>query len=141
VSIPVRRGIYGKLAGDTALNNLLAAPAAGYSKAIYHQLAPSNAPHPFVIFQKQAGNPTETFGDPDALETDVWLVKAVDKNTSADPAEAIQARLIALLNDAVLSISGHDLKYLRRESDVEFPELEDGVRYVHAGALFRLITD
>jgi hypothetical protein len=120
---------------------LLAAPAAGYAKAIYHQLAPSNAPHPFVIFQKQAGNPTETFGDPDALENDVWLVKAVDKNTSADPAEAIQARLIDLLNDAALSISGHDLKYLRRESDVEFPELEDGVRYVHAGALFRLVTD
>jgi hypothetical protein len=141
MSTPVRRALYGKLSGDTTLNGLLAAPATGYAKAIYHQQAPSNAPHPFVIFQKQAGNPTETFGDPSALETDVWLVKAIDKNTSADPAEAIQARVIALLNDATLSISGHDLKYLRRESDVEYPEVSDGVQYKHAGALFRLITD
>jgi hypothetical protein len=123
------------------LNSLLATPAPGYSKAIYHQQAPSNAPHPFIIFQKQAGNPTETFGDPSALDTDVWLVKSIDKNTSADPAEAIQARIIALLNDAALSISGHDLKYLRRESDVEYAEVTDGVRYEHAGALFRLVTD
>lgn len=141
MSTPVRRAIYGRLAGDTTLNSLLAAPATGFSKAIYHQQAPSNAPHPFIIFQKQAGNPTETFGDPSALDTDVWLVKAVDKNTTADPAEAIQARIITLLNDAPLSISGHDLKYLRRESDVEFPEVQDGVMFKHAGSLFRLITD
>jgi hypothetical protein len=141
MSTPVRRAIYGRLAGDTILNGMLGAPAPGYAKSIYHQYAPANANHPFVVFQKQAGNPTQAFEDPSALETDVWLVKGIDKGTSADQVEAIQARLIALLNDAPLSISGHDLKFLRRESDVEFPELEDGVRYMHAGALFRLITD
>lgn len=140
MSTPVRRAIYGRLAGDTTLNNLLATPVNGYSKAIYHQQAPGGAQYPFVVFQKQAGTPTEAFGDPDALDTDVWLVKAVDRATSADTAEAIQARLQVLLNDATLSISGATLLYLRRQSDVEFPEVNDGVMYQHAGALYRLVT-
>jgi len=141
VSTPVRRAIYGKLAGDTTLNGILGTPPAGYSKSIYHQQAPAGAGFPYVLFQKQAGNPTEAFGDPSAIDTDVWLVKAVDRNTSADPAEAAQARIIVLLNDASLSISGSVLLYLRRQSDVEYPEEIDGVQYKHAGSLFRLVTD
>jgi hypothetical protein len=140
VSTATRRGIYGKLAGDTTLNGLLATPPAGYAKSIYYQQAPDTATYPFLIFQKQAGNPIEAFGDPSALETDVWMVKAIDRSTSADTAEAIQARVAALLNDAALSISGATALYLRRQSDVEYPEVDDGVRYVHAGSLFRLVT-
>ena len=141
MSTPVRRALYGKLAGDTTLNTILGAPPAGYSKSIYHQQAPAGAGFPYVLFQKQAGNPTEAFGDPSAIDTDVWLVKAVDRNTSADPAEAAAARIIVLLNDATLSISGSVLLYLRRQSDVEYPEEIDGVQYKHAGSLFRLVTD
>jgi hypothetical protein len=128
------------MAGDTTLNALLATPPSGYSKSIYHQQAPGGAQFPFVVFQKQAGTPTEAFGDPDAMDTDVWLIKAVDRSTSADGAEAVQARLQALLNDATLSISGATLLYLRRQSDVEYPEVSDGVTYNHAGALYRLVT-
>lgn len=140
MSTPVRRGIYGKLAGDTTLNNLLGTPATGYSKSIYHDQAPQGAAFPFVIFSKSTGVPTEAFGDPDAFDTDVWLVKGVDKASSADTAEAIQARIQVLLNDASLSISGSTLLYLRRQSDVQYPETVDGVQYKHAGGLYRLVT-
>lgn len=141
MSTPVRRALYGRMAGDTTLNGLLAAPATGYSKAIYHNQAPAGAQFPYVIFQKQSGVPTESFGDPDAMDTDVWLVKAVDRDTSADDAEAAAARIKALLNDAPLSISGYTLLYLRRQSDVEYPEVTDGQTYQHVGSLFRLVTD
>jgi hypothetical protein len=95
---------------------------------------------------KQDGRPTETFGDPSAFETDNWLIKGVDRGTSADTAEAIQARLAVLLNDAALSIAGGTVMYLRRRSDVDYPEfpdveIEDGVRYLHAGSLYRLVYD
>ena len=141
MSTPVRRAVYGKLAGDTTLNNLLGTPANGYSKSIYHNRAPASAQYPFVLFNKQSGVPTEAFGDPSALETDVWLVKAVDKNTSADTAESAADRVKTLLNDAALSISGATHLYLRRQSDVEYEEETDGVRYQHVGCLFRLIFD
>lgn len=139
MSTPVRRALYGKMSGDTTLTNLLGAPASGYAKAIYHSEAPAGAPYPYVIFNKQSGVPTESFGDPDALENDVWLVKGIDKNTSADIAESIQARLKALLNDTTLTISGATHLYLRRQSDVEYPETVNGVKYAHAGALYRLV--
>lgn len=140
MSTATRRALYGRMAGDTTLNGLLGVPAAGYTKSIYHQQGPQGAGFPFVVFSKSSGVPTEAFGDPDALDTDVWLVKAIDKAASADTAEAIAARLQALLNDATLSISGATLLYLRRQSDVEYSEVDDGVQYVHVGSLYRLVT-
>lgn len=137
----MRRALYGRLAGDTTLNNLLGTPATGYSKAIYHQQAPDNAAYPFVVFNKQAGTPTEAFQDPSAYDTDIWLVKAVDRSSTADTAEAIAARLNILLNDGALSISGGSLLYLRRQSDVEYPELSEGAPVKHCGALYRLIFE
>jgi hypothetical protein len=142
MSTPIRRAIYGRLAGDTTLNGMLGSPAPNYAKSIYHQKAPDGAAFPFVVFSKSAGNPTEAFSDPSALETDIWLVKGVDRSNSTDTAEAIQARLQALLNDASLSIAGGvTLLYLRRTSDVEYDETEDGVEYKHAGGLYRLVSD
>ena len=140
MSTVVRRALYGKLAGDTTLNNLLASPPQGWSKSIYYQVAPEGAQFPFVVFNRQDGRPTEAFGDPSALENDVWLVKAVDRATSADTAEAIAARVAALLNDASLSVSGATLLYLRRQSDVDYAEVDKGVAYRHAGSLYRLTT-
>lgn len=139
MSTAVRRALYGRLAGDTTLNNLLGTPPTGYSKSIYYQEAPAGAAFPFVVLNKQSGVPTEAFGDPDALDTDIWLVKAIDKDSTADDAEAIQSRLQALLNDATLSISGATLLYLRRQSDVEYSETVAGVTYRHAGSLYRLV--
>lgn len=139
MSTPIRRALYGRLAGDNTLTGLLGTPANGYSQAIYYQQAPGNAHYPLVIFNKQSGVPTEAMGTPSAMENDVWLVKAIDESPSADNAEAIQARLQALLNDATLSISGGTLLYLRRSSDVEYSEVADGVPYHHAGSLFRLV--
>ena len=141
MSTAVRRALYGRMAGDTTLNNLLGTPAAGFSKSIYYQQAPDEAQFPFVVFHKQSGIPTETFADPSAIESDVWMVKGVDRNTTADTSEAIQARLQTLLNDAPLTISGSVLLYLRRQSDVDYPETVDGVQYKHAGSLYRLVTD
>jgi hypothetical protein len=141
VSTATRRAIYGRLAGDTTLTNLLGTPASGYTKNIYHQYAPPSAAFPLVIFQKISGVAVEAFHDPSAFDTDVWSVKGVDRNTSADLAESVADRLVTLLNDAPLSISGKTLMYLRRQSDVEYAEVDEGVTYHHVGSLFRLTTD
>lgn len=142
MSTAIRRALYGRLAGDTTLNGMLSIPASGYAKAIYYQVAPEGAQFPLIVFDKQSGIPTEAFQDPSAYETDVWLVKGIDRSSSADTAEAIQDRLRTLLNDASLSIAGGvTLLYLRRQSDVEYLEVSDGVSYRHAGSLFRLVSD
>lgn len=140
MSTAARRAIYGKLSGDGTLTGLLGAPAAGYSKAIYHENAPAAAVFPFIVFSKSSGTPlAEGFAaTPEALENTIWLIKCIDHNTTADRAEAIAARLTKLLNDATLSISAGSTQYLRRESDVEYSEVDQGEVIHHVGALYRL---
>lgn len=141
MSTPIRRAIYGKLAGDTTLTGMLASPPSGYSKNIWYQSAPEGTSFPYVILSKSSGVPTEAFHDPSAYETDVWQIKAVDRNTTADTAEAISARVQTLLNDANLSISGSTLLALRRQSDLDYLEVTDGDEYRHCGSLYRLVYD
>jgi hypothetical protein len=142
VSTATRRALYGSMAGDTTLAALLAAPGAGYQHAIYYQSAPADAAFPLVIFSKQSGVPTEAFHDPTALDTEVWLVKAIDHSPTANAAEAISERVRALLNDLTLSLAGGATHlYLRRQSDIDYQEMASGETYVHCGSLFRLVYD
>lgn len=140
MSTAARRAIYGKLAGDTTLAGMLAAPPAGFSKSIFYQQAPDYAAFPYVMFSKQSAVPTQAFHKPSAFENYVWLIKAVDRSDSVDVAEAISERIATLLNDASLSISGATLCMLRRQSDVDYPEVTDGAVYRHCGSLYRLVT-
>lgn len=140
MSKALRRAIYGKLAGDTTLNNMLGTPAPNYGKSIYHSKGPDKAGYPFVTIDRQSGIPTHAFGKPIAFEEDVWIIKAIDRALSADAADDIAARLDVLLNDAVLSISGYDLMYLRRMSAVEYDEQDSGVTYKHSGGNYRITT-
>ncbi len=141
MSTPIRKAIYGKLAGDMTLTSMLASPFTGFSQAIYYQQAPENALYPFVVFSKSSGVPTDTFHTPGAYESDVWLVKGIANTQTADVVESIQARLIALLNDATLSISGRALMALRRMSDTDYSEITDGESFKHCGSLFRVVHE
>ena len=145
MSQAIRRALYGKMAGDSTLTNLLASPPTGLSKSIFHQQAPDAANAPFVIFNKQAGTPAYSYRNR-AYDNELWLIKGVASSATAgtvsvdDAADAISSRLNALLTDGTISISAATQLYLRRESDVEYSEQPEGQpRYVHAGALYRLM--
>lgn len=138
MSVAVRRALYGKLAGDSTLTNLLGSAPSGYSQNIYYEEAPSGAAYPLVVFFKSSGTPAYAFASR-AFDNEMWTIKGIDRNSTADKAEAISTRLDALLTDGALTISGKTQLYLRRESDVDYPETSDGVTYRHSGAVFRLI--
>lgn len=127
------------MSGDTTLNNLLHSPPAGYSKNIFYEVAPQAALPAYVIFNKQSGTPRYSLANL-AMDNDIYMVKGVDRSDTADTVDAISSRLDALLTDGTLSISGKTQLYLRRESDIDYSEVVDGVTYRHSGALFRLIT-
>jgi hypothetical protein len=131
--VSVRAAIYTLLTGDDTLTDLLASTG-----AVYHEHAPVEAARPLVIFNRQSGTRIYTFGG-EAIRPEMWLVKAVTNSQSASSAEAIDARLEALLNDAALSISGSTLLHLRRDSDVQYAEQDGHDTYQHVGGLYRLI--
>lgn len=131
----IRTAIYTQLAGTSAVTALLSSPT-----AIYHRVAPADAQAPFVIFTKQAGTPRWAMaGDP--LDTDLWLIKGVCTGGSSSAAESIAAAVDDAINDALLSITGRNLLFLRRESDVDYGEADGGEQWHHVGALYRLTTE
>ena len=105
LSVAVRRALYGKMAGDTTLTNLLGDLPTGYTQNIYHQQAAKGAGYPYVIFNQQAATPVYAFLAR-AYDNDIWMVKAVDANPDSDPVNTIASRLDALLTDGTISISG-----------------------------------
>jgi Protein of unknown function (DUF3168) len=132
---PIRRALFIALSGDSQLTALLSAPA-----AIHHQRAPQTATYPFVIFHRQAGTPSFTFGR-SQLQSDLWLIKGVDLAESASKVEDIAARIDTMLRDASLSVAGRDQLDVRRESDVDYAEADGDITYRHCGALYRIVTE
>lgn len=131
----VRRGIYGAITASTAITSQL-----GGSAAVYFGQAPQSALFPLIIFHKDSGVPRYTLtAGSSAFDEELWTVKVVDRNTTPDPADVIAYSLDALLTDGAVSISGRNLMYLRRESDVSYMETTDGVTYFHSGAMYRLL--
>lgn len=131
---PVRDAIHDKIAGTAAVTSLLSS-----ATAVFHQQAPRDTAPPYVLFSKQSGTRVHVFDGP-AVRPLVWQVKAVDKGPSASRAEDIDAQLEAALHDAALSITGQSLLYLRRASDVQYPERDGAEIFNHVGGLYRVTT-
>lgn len=138
MSLVTQKALYGKMAGDSTLTNLLASPPTGYSKSIYYEIAPTAATFPYVIFQEQASTPTYSFTAVN-FDNEVWTIKGVDRSTSSTIVRGIADRLDALLTDGTISISGKTQRYLRRESGVSYSEVSGDQRFIHAGHMFRLV--
>lgn len=129
-----RSALYARLSGDATLTGLLATPT-----SIYHQVIPQTAAFPALVFQKASGTPDWQFAGA-SVQQDVWIVKAVDKASSATKAEAIAARIAAVLTDAPLGIAGSVLLAVFRESDIDYSEADGADIYRHVGARYRLVT-
>lgn len=135
---PIRQAIYERLFADAALRDLL-----GAADAIYHQIAPAKAKQPYVVIDKQTGNPVEASfgtGRRTSVQRDRWMVKAVCSGGSASPAEAAAMRIDELLYDAPLTIANNTLLLCRRISDVNYPETNGPDRYSHVGGIYRIDT-
>jgi hypothetical protein len=129
---PIRTALYGLLSADDTLKAL----AAG---GIHHQRAPEGTTGAYCIFHKQSG--AEVWSMADAFKNQLWLVKGVCRGGDAEEAEAIDERCTELLNDGLISIESHATMYLRRESDVDYPQDDDGETIFHVGALYRLMAE
>ncbi len=104
---------------------------------VYRMQAPQGSVEPYVVFQEQAGVDSYTFNARDARSL-VYLVKAVDVGPSGLRAAQAAERIDTLLTDKPLTITGWTNLRLRRESDVEYSEIDNGKTYQHIGALFRV---
>ena len=128
----IRQGLYQALNVAAVTGSL-----AEGSASLRHAVAPPTGLFPFVIFNKVSGTPTRRFGG-NAFDSQIWLVKAVARDTSSSAAEDIAKAIDDLLDFGTITVSGATLLFLARESDVDYAETDGDQTYRHHGALYRV---
>ena len=131
---PIREAIRKKLIANSALTAKLGDGSVG----VYYQLAPATATLPWIIFDKSPAPPIWTFAGP-PLEQGDWIVKAVASD--AGTAEDIDALIRGVLNRTDVNPTGYHNQFTLAMSDINYPEVTDGERYQHVGAVYRIATE
>lgn len=134
MSLAIRKGLYAKLAGTGAVTTLLAT-----STSIFHGQAPPDAAYPYIILNKQSNSRTRSF-NATAFEAETWMVKAVDRNTTSDTAEAIRNAVDTALTNGTITVTGRTLQDLYPTGDIDYLETEGDQTYRHHGQLYRIVT-
>lgn len=94
------------------------------------------------VYAQVSAVPVYSLGSARAI--DFWdilyIIKTVEKSTSAANGYAAKDRLLTLLNGGSLSLSGYTLMDMHIEQDIEEVEPSDNINlpYQHIGGYFRL---
>jgi DNA-binding LytR/AlgR family response regulator len=134
MSMATRKALYTKLTTTSGVTTLLAT-----STSVFHGQAPPNAAYPYIILNKQSNRRTRAF-NATAFEDETWMVKAVDRNTTSDTAEAIRNAVATALTNGTLTITGRTVQDLYPIGDIDYLETEGDQTYRHHGLLFRIVT-
>ncbi len=122
--------VYAALSADSTLTAMLTA-----GTAIYPGKAPQGTHYPYVVYQQLVG--TKTFAmSAKAWDEPIYSVKAVDDNGTR--AGSVAARIETVLTDVALNVSGRTTMFCRPETDVEYPEVDQGKTIWHRGQTYRL---
>ena len=135
MSTAIRKALYTKLTGTSAVSQKLATPT-----SVFHGEAPADAAYPFVIINKQSNQRTRAFGKSTAFEGEVWMVKAVDRNSTSNRAESISEAVQAALINGTLTVTGVTVEDIYPTGDVDYLETEGDQTYRHHGTLYRIVT-
>jgi hypothetical protein len=134
MSMAIRKALYTKLTTTSGVTTLLAT-----GTSVFHGQAPPNAVYPYIIINKQSIRRTRAFNTT-AFEDETWMVKAVDRNTTSDRAEAIRNAVATALTNGTLTIAGRTLQDLYPIGDIDYLETEGDQTYRHHGLLMRIVT-
>lgn len=135
MSLAIRRALYSKLTGTSSVSSKLATPT-----SVFHEEAPEGAAYPFVIIAQQAKTRRRAFAKSTAFEDEIWMVKAVDRNTTSDAVDQINEAAEAVLANGTLSVSGGTVEDIYPTANVEYIEQEGDQAWRHAGVLYRIVS-
>jgi hypothetical protein len=134
MSLAVRQGLFNALTGSSGLKALV-------GERIYHEQAPEGAAFPYVIFsQVPSGAKIRSLKKGAAIKRDIWLVKGVDRGSSANKADEIADAIDALLDEGTFTVSGHTMLDVSFYSDVSYPEPDGDQLYRHKGGNYLVVV-
>jgi hypothetical protein len=133
VNLAVRKGLFNALTGSSSLKALV-------GDRIYFEQAPGGAALPYVIFSKvPSGAKIRSLKKGATIKRDIWLVKGVDRNSSANVADEIADAIDALLDEETFVVSGHTVLDVHLYSDVSYPEPDGDQLYRHSGGNYACV--
>lgn len=108
--------------------------------AVFEDVAPPEAAHPFVVHQLLANTDDLLASGDRVIVGATFVVKAVTEGESYVPLIATASRIDELLHLAPIADAGADstLAGARRLSVVRYPEVAGGKQYRHLGGTYRL---
>ena len=108
---------------------------------VYPKLPPEGAEYPLITVMAQSAPAAErTFGRV-AFEDAVYLVKAIDQDSSPKTAHDLNALIRTSLDRATITISGYTSLGISWERDIDYTEEFNGQTYQHEGGLYRLMAE
>jgi hypothetical protein len=108
---------------------------------VHHQLpAEDDQSFPFVVVEQFKPTGAEWTFQGISHEDALYLVKAIDKNTTPARVEAINTAIRASLNLATLAIEGYESMGVMLMRTVEYPDLEEGGHYQYEGGIYSLMA-
>lgn len=137
----IRTGLYAKL-NVSAVTTQLGAGSA----SLVHGMGGPKAVYPLCAFLQASGVTAHTLSAV-ATDSQLWLVKAITRDTSASAtppsasiAENIDAACDGVLDQQTLTLSAGTCLYLAREGAVNYTEVEGDQVFHHVGAYYRVIV-
>lgn len=131
----VRDAIVQHLQADTAGVMALA-------DSVWPQIPPEGAAnYPFVTVTAQKAPTGNHAFQGGGYEESVFLVKAVDQNSSPATVGTIAASIRARMETATLTIDGQSCLAVMWLMDVSYHEQNDGVIYQHEGGLYYVAAE
>jgi len=115
------------------------------SPSVYPGLPSKGTAYPFITVTTQSAPKPErafrggsTAASEIVFEDAVYLVKAIDQNTSAKTVGEINAAIRVSLDGTAITVSGYDLINCIFNGEVQYDEQDNGVVYQHEGGIYQI---
>lgn len=128
--------VHATLKADATLTALI---GGSHAPRIYRGMAPKDAVFPCVVFFYQpGGRDVRGVGTVNIMINGSWVIKAIDRATSASSAATIAARMYTLLHGQKGTVTGGAVLACTREEPIAYVELLDGAQYQHVGGVYQI---
>lgn len=131
---------YSKFLRDTLLAHSAVSDLVG--NGVFEDLAPQDSAPPYIVFGLHAARVLSVAGaDARIFTIPDYYVRAVVESESYAPADAIALAIDAALEGALgqVTVGGvtYQIRGVFQTLPLRYPEVEGGVQYRHAGAVYR----
>ena len=119
----IRDGIYAKFVADSDLKTALGGDSA---RRLYKEKAPQNVDSPYAIYQYIVGSPDPTFtSDGEIMTFQFSIFNKSDSPLGTATIDDVIKKLLALYDDAALTISGYTSIAMTRGISGYLPPIDD----------------